>query len=192
VEEHGIPAACIGSVDLAKVAETDPITAAEIARLHELMQDGDSTDGDFRNLIRLMHDAGYPAEAEYLLRRGISGAEEAVLYASLFGSRIPDEFGRAIGAFATEFGVALQFADERCFLDRLYESLPSGRTTSRHTPLHQPCTVRFTFDRRDCVTAEVTTVEAEERRAIQAYDLTAVIFLRWQSGRWRLIDWRDA
>ena len=190
VEEHGIPAASIGSVDLEEVARVDPTAAAEIARISELLQQGNETVEEFLALVQLMHRVGYPEDAEYLLRRNLDWSEGEELYARLFGTTVPDEFHRAILALADEFGLNLRRSEELDFLDTVYDSVPRDRTTPRYNVLHHPSIIRIAYNRKNYMTAEVTT--AERRDTIDAYDLTQIIFLRWQHGKWRLIDWRDA
>ena len=193
MEEHGIPGASIGSVDLEQVAKTDPTAAAEIARINNLMQQGKESKEEFLTLVQLMYRAGYHQDAEYLLRCNVDSAEDEALYRMLFGSKMPDEFDRAILALAAEFSLVFHLrAKETDFLHAAYESVSSDQTTPRYNVLHGACVIRFAYNRQNYVIAEVMTAEAEQEGTIDEYDLTKGIYLRWQQNEWHLIDWRDS
>jgi hypothetical protein len=188
-DEHAIPAASIRGVDLEAIAARFPEEAREIARLGDLMERGEETEGEFRRLCELLHTVGETKEGEYLLRRNLAYYEGLETYQRLFGTAIPDNFSRAIASFAEEFGLHLTLRRERAFLDQECQSVPLLGDHSRFTILNGCCDVRFDYWHRDFVTAEIVATGAQK---VNYFDLNTCIFLRWQNDRWRLMDPRDA
>lgn len=191
-DESGIPAASIGEVDLEVVARRFPEEAKEIARLESLMHCGEETKDEFRRLCELLHHVGGTKDAEYLLRRNLEYYEGWELYQRLFGTAVPDDYTRAIERFSEEFGLELTLEKERDFLDREYLSEPLDDETPRFNVLNQGCVIRFSYSHRDFVIADAADADANEAEEVNYFDLNTNIFLRWQGGRWRLIDPREA
>jgi hypothetical protein len=187
--QHGIPAANFISIDLDAIAEHSPVQAREIARLDGLMRRGAETKEDGRSLCMLLHNVGESREAEFLLRRNLRHYEGQDLYQRLFGTRIPDNFERAIKHFAEEFGLDLALRKERNFLDQEYLSTPLSGKYPRFNILNEKCVVRFDYSQRDFVVVEINAAKAA---TVNYFDLNTCLFLRWQDSQWRLLDPREA
>jgi hypothetical protein len=158
-ESFDVPAADIGDLDLSALP---PETAAQIERLNELMVYGEETPEQFVELVRLLRDAGFERQAEYLLRRNLIVLDDAgpPLYRELFGTAKPDAFEAAIAAFARQYSVELELSEELDFLDRRYRSAP--RPGSRTVPiLGGACDVRFDFVDEASVGASVESLTEE-------------------------------
>lgn len=170
-----IPAATVQDVDLSSLS---PATAAEIRRLGQLMEHGGETPEQFAHLVRLLHQAGFVAKSEYLLRRNMDAAADgAALYRELYGTDKPDEFAAAIKAFADQFSLDLKLKKERDFLDCLYRTTPRSARFDDLRLLSEPCEVRFDYASEDAVEADVCSL-ADDEYAI----------LRWVNGVWEMVD----
>ena len=159
-DDHEIPAASLGDVDLDALRARHPREAAEIERLDALVQTGHESPAEFLRLCELLHLVGATRDAEYLLRRNLDHYDGRPLYEQLFGDEVPARFARAIAAFAAQFAVALTLDDQGDFLEETHSSLPRGRH-ERPAALDGPATVRFDFVERDHVTADVCSDDGE-------------------------------
>jgi hypothetical protein len=176
-DPSAIPAATVQDVDLSQVP---PTTAAEIRRLGQLMERGDETPEQFAQLVRLLHQAGFGAKSEYLLRRNMDVvADGAALYSELYRTEKPDEFAAAIDAFAEQFSLDLELVEERDFLDRLYRATPRSARFDEFRLLSEPCEIRFDYGSEDAVEADVSSLANEE-----------YMILRWINGVWETADER--
>ncbi len=170
-----IPAATVQDVDLSGVP---PVTASEIQRLGQLMERGEETPEQMAQLVRLLHEAGFCAKSEYLLRRNMETvADGSALYRELYGTEKPDEFAAAIDAFAEQFSLDLRFVEERDFLDRLYRTTPQSSRVDEFRLLSEPCDVRFDYASEDAVEADVSS------RQDDGYTI-----LRWINGVWEMAN----
>lgn len=170
-----IPAATVQDVDLSGVP---PATASEIQRLGQLMECGEETPEQMARLVRLLHEAGFRAKSEYLLRRNMETvADGSALYRELYGTEKPDEFAAAIESFAEQFSLDLELLEERDFLDRLYHTNPRSARFDDLRLLSEPCEVRFYYASEDAVEADVSSLADEE-----------YVILRWINGVWEPAD----
>lgn len=174
-DPSAIPAATVEDVDLSDVL---PGTAAEIQRLGQLLARGDETPEQFAQLVRLLHQAGFRAKSEYLLRRNMETVVDgAALYRELYGTEKPDEFTAAIEAFAEQFSLDLELVEERDFLDRLYRTTPRAARSDEFRLLSEPCEVCFDYASEDAVEADVSSLRNDE-----------YMILRWINGVWEAAD----
>jgi hypothetical protein len=174
-DPSAIPAATVQDVDLSGVPA---VTAAEIWRLGQLMDAGEETPEQMAQLVRLLHDAGFRAKSEYLLRRNMDTvADGAALYHELYGSEKPDKFAAAIEAFGEQFTLTLELVEERDFLDRLYHTTAQSARLDDFRLLSEPCEVRFDYASEDAVEADVSSLADEE-----------YMILRWINGVWEPAD----
>lgn len=170
-----IPAATVQDVDLSGVP---PGTAAEIQRLGQLMDRGDETPEQMAQLVRLLHDAGFRAKSEYLLRRNMDVvADGSALYRELYGTEKPDEFAAAIEAFADQFSLDLKLVEQCHFLDSRYRTTPRTARFDELRLLSQPCEIRFDYANE--VEADASSLADEQ-----------YMILRWVNGVWEIADER--
>lgn len=170
-----IPAATVQDVDLSSIS---PATALEIHRLGELMERGDETPEQMAQLVRLLHEAGFRAKSENLLRRNMETvADGSALYCELYGTEKPDEFAAAIEAFAEQFSVSFELVEEHDFLDSVYRTMPGSARFDDFRLLSEPCEVRFNYGTEDAVEADVSSPKDEE-----------YMILRWINSVWELAD----
>jgi hypothetical protein len=170
-----IPGATVQDVDLSGIP---PATAAQILRLGQVMERGDETPEQMAQLVRLLHQAGFGAKSEYLLRRNMETvADGLALYRELHGTEKPDAFAAAIEAFADQFSLDLRFVEERDFLDRLYRTTPRAARFDEFRLLSGPCEVRFDYASADAVEADVSGLADEE-----------YMILRWINGVWEAAE----
>jgi hypothetical protein len=170
-EPFAIPAATVQDVDLSRLSSA---TAAEIRWLGHLMDCGDETPEQMAQLIGLLHDAGFLAKSEYLLRRNMNAvANGLALYHELYGTEKPDDFAAAIEAFGEQFSLDLDLVKERGFLDRGYRTVPSLVRFDEFQLLSEPCEVRFDYANKDAVEADVSSLGGDE-----------YLILRWVNGVW--------
>jgi hypothetical protein len=173
--EFAIPAATIRGVDL---NGADAELASEILRLGALMERGEETPSQFGQLIRLIHQAGQEAKAEFLLRRNIEGAADGhALYRELFGTEKPDEFAAAIKSFKEQFAVGLKLVKPGGFLDAVYRTVPQKARFDVFRLLSEPCEVRIDYAKEDGVEAEVSRSESDDH-----------LILRWVNGVWNISE----
>jgi hypothetical protein len=155
-----IPAATIQDVDLSHLP---PDTAAEIHRLGRLMELGDESPTEFAQLIRLLHQAGFRAKSEYLLRRNADViADGRALYRELYGTEKPDEFAAAVEAFADQFSVALELLSDDRFLHRAYRTTAGFTLSDEFHLLSDPCEVSFSYALENVIEAGVFNTAREK------------------------------
>jgi hypothetical protein len=177
-----IPAASIGSIDLALLAETNPGAASEIARLEDLMNRGEERPEEFLRLCQLLHDVGAVGDAEHLLRRNLDHYDGRTLYNDLFGTAKQDEFETSIHTFAWQFDVKLRLVQDQEFLLSTYQSEPGGPRTDQLALLSMPCEIQFGYVERDTIEADVGSLD--DHPDAPFYDDHLVF--HFNAGRWRL------
>ena len=179
-----IPAANIGNVDLGALAEKHPIAAKEIARLASLMYRGDETPDEFRRLCQMLFEVGATADSEYLLRRNVSDANDAALYAKLFGTTKQGDFDTAVAAFECQFEIELSLVEQHDFLVCKYHSNGCPPRDDAFRLLSRPCEVEIAYIERDQIEAEI--VIDEPSRTV--FDLGECLSLSFINGVWEIVD----
>ncbi|MCE9547170.1 MAG: hypothetical protein K8T25_16980 [Planctomycetia bacterium] len=182
--EYGIPAANIGDIDLEVLAQTDPESAREIARLDALMNLGEESKEEFRRLCKLLFDAGSVAAAEILLRRNLDYYEGEALYLQLFGSTKEDEFVFAMEAFKSQFEIDLVLEKENQFLVSTYHSGGGPPRWDDFRLLSQPCEIKFGYFEQDKIEADITLLDPG-RDIFRADECLLLFFV---NGVWEIGD----
>ncbi len=185
---HSIPAANIGDTDLVALAQTNPLAATEIARLEDLMNRGEETKEEFRQLCHLLFDVGSVAASEYLLRRNLDYYEGGPLYLQLFGTARQEEFDAAIEAFKSQFDLELALVSEKAFLVSTFRADGGPPRSDAFELLSRPCDIKFGYIEQGKIEADVTLLDPER----EAFDADECMLLFFMNGVWELADAMDA
>jgi hypothetical protein len=121
----GIPAASLRGVDLDRLRRDHPVQAEEISRIGLLMNQGEETDEDFRQLCQLLYDVGCVAKSEELLRANAKeGDNNHALYMRLHGTLAEEKLIQAVDYLERQFGIALTRLRSPRYLNVVYSSKP--------------------------------------------------------------------
>ena len=195
--DYEIPGASINRVDLDRANEIHPEAAQEIARLGELLNNGEETEDDLLQLGRLLFEVGEIKESEYLLRRNIGEENDDAhqLYLALHGRAGEQRFMQCVSLFASQFGVELSEERRAAYLCHMYQATPKDVPREVDATLREmlsgPCEVDFSYADVDEITANVTSTAIDRERPQETPGAEYSVPLVLQPGEWVLDeDWQ--
>lgn len=173
--------------DLAAMEAADPSAPAALRRFENLQCQHKATEGDFFDLVRLLHRVGCSTEAEYVLRCSLLVAKDEqspyeddkdrlALYVELFGTAKQAEFAAAIAAFSKQFSAKLTRGAGTTFWLG-YHTVPRRACFSKYRMRNEPCCVSFEYEKSSTIEAWLQCLSDEDQ----------LIPLRWANGVWEII-----
>ena len=186
--KYGIPAASIGDTDLVALAQTNPETAKEVARLENLMDCGEETKEEFLRLCQLLFDVGSFAVAEHLLRRNLDYYEGRALYTQLFGTAKQVEFDAAIEAFKSQFDLELSLIAQNDFLVSTFQTDGGPPRSDAFALLSRPCEIKFGYIEQEKIEANIAILDPSR----SVFDADECLFMFFVNGVWEIADLMDA